>query len=295
MIRLSQLTKRFKKVKVLDALELEIQAGERIALVGSNGAGKTTMIRCILGEYTHDGQVEVAGRKPRAARAEVLKKIGFVPQLPPPLKMPVGELLKFSAAVSGTTVQQIEAVAARLGLDVGAFKKQPFFKLSGGQKQKLLIAIALGREAELLIMDEPAANLDPEARGAFFALLAERIGKATMLISSHRVDEVAALVNRVIELDRGKVVLDDRVADASLGGLLECAVTLRRDDPAISKALVDWGFVRQADPNCFTGTVPAADRLRFMGLLSRYVGLLTRVSIDERAHGHPAAHLKVVR
>jgi ABC-2 type transport system ATP-binding protein len=295
MIRLHGLIKRFKKLKVLDALDLDIARGERIALVGSNGAGKTTMIRCVLGEYAFEGVVEVAGRSPRTERTEVLKKIGFVPQLPPPLKMPVGELLKFSAAVSGTTVQQIEGVAVRLGLDVPAFRKQPFIKLSGGQKQKLLIAIALGRDAELLIMDEPAANLDPEARGAFFSLLAERIGKATMLISSHRVDEVAALVNRVIELDRGKVVLDDRVADASLGGLLECAVTLRRDDPAIAKALVDWGFVRQAEPCSFAGTVPAADRLRFMGLLSRYVGLLTKVSIDERPHGHIAAHLKVVR
>ncbi len=153
----------------------------------------------------------------------MLKQIGFVPQLPPPLKMPVGELLRFSAAVSGIKVEPIALVAGRLGLDVKAFARQPFVKLSGGQKQKLLIAIALGRDAELLMMDEPAANLDPEARHVFFSLLAERTANATMLISSHRLDEVAALVNRVIELDRGKVVLDDRVADAALGGLLGCS------------------------------------------------------------------------
>ncbi len=295
MIRLEKLSKRFKRLKVLDALDLTIEPGERIALVGSNGAGKTTMIRCILGEYTHDGQVQVAGSSPRKDRARVLRKIGFVPQLPPPLKMPVGELLKFSAAVSGTQVAQIEEVAKRLGLDVKAFGRQPFFKLSGGQKQKLLIAIALGRKAELLIMDEPAANLDPEARHAFFTLLAERIDQSTMLISSHRVDEVAALVNRVIELDRGKVVLDDRVADATLSGLLECTVVLRRADGAIAKALAEWGFHPQPEGLEWTGTVAGADRLRFMGLLSRYVGLLTRVSIDEKAHAHGAAHLKVVQ
>jgi len=295
MIRLSQLTKSFKKLKVLDALDLEISKGERVALVGSNGAGKTTLIRCLLGEYTCGGEVSIAGANPRVARAQVLSRIGFVPQLPPPLKMPVSELLRFSAAVSGTTVAAIEAIATRLGLDAKAFARQPFFKLSGGQKQKLLIAIALGRKAELLIMDEPAANLDPEARGAFFGLLAERIESATMLISSHRVDEVAALVNRVIELDRGKVVLDDRVADATLGGLLDCAVTLRRPDPAIAKALAEWGFKPRPEGLGWSGTVAAADRLRFMGLLSRYVGLLTQVSIDERAHGHSNAHLKVVQ
>ncbi len=282
MILLKALTKRFKKLTVLDALELDIKQGERIALVGSNGAGKTTMIRCILGEYTFSGTVEIGGKSPRAHRSEVLKRVGFVPQLPPPLKMPVKELLRFSAAVSGTKVSAIEAIATRLGLDVKQFAHQPFFKLSGGQKQKLLIAIALGRDAELLIMDEPAANLDPEARHVFFSLLAERAAKATMIISSHRLDEVAALVNRVIELDRGKVVLDDRVADAPLTGVLQCAVTLRRPDAAIAKALGEWGFAGSAESVEWSGVVAGADRLRFMGMLSRYVGLLAKLSLEEQ-------------
>jgi ABC-2 type transport system ATP-binding protein len=282
MIQLTKLTKFFKKLKVLDGLELGIEKGERIALVGSNGAGKTTMIRCMLGEYTFDGKVLVDGQEPRRARAHVLGKIGFVPQLPPPLKMPVGELLRFAAAVSGTKVAEIEAVATRLGLDVKTFSRQPFFKLSGGQKQKLLIAIALGRNAEVLIMDEPAANLDPEARHVFFTLLAERAARATMLISSHRLDEVASLVNRVIELDRGKVVLDDKVSDSRLNGLLSCTVQLRRPDEAIAKALKEWTF-SSTDGVEWKGTVAGPDRLRFMGLLSRYVGLITRVSLEEQA------------
>jgi ABC-2 type transport system ATP-binding protein len=284
MIRLKSLIKTFKKHRVLDALDLGIEKGERIALVGSNGAGKTTMIRCLLGEYTHEGVVEVDGKSPRQHRSEVLKRIGFVPQLPPPLKMPVAELLRFSAAVSGTKVAEMEAIAARLGLDAKQFAGQPFFKLSGGQKQKLLIAIALGRNAEVLIMDEPAANLDPEARHVFFQLLAERTANATMLISSHRLDEVAALVNRVIELDRGRVVLDDKVADAPLTAVLACQVTLRRADPAIAKALSEWGFKpHDGDGGVeWRGEVSGADRLRFMGLVSRYVGLLTRVHFEER-------------
>ncbi|MEW5741666.1 MAG: ABC transporter ATP-binding protein [Myxococcota bacterium] len=283
MIRLKNLIKSFKKRRVLDSLDLGIEKGERIALVGSNGAGKTTLIRCLLGEYTHEGEVEVGGLSPRKYRSEVLKRVGFVPQLPPPLKMPVAELLRFSAAVSGTKVAEMEAIAARLGLDVKHFAHQPFFKLSGGQKQKLLIAIALGRNAEVLIMDEPAANLDPEARHVFFTLLAERTASATMLISSHRLDEVAALVNRVIELDRGKVVLDDKVADAPLTGVLACEVTLRRADPAIAKALGEWGFQpKDGEGVEWRGEVAGADRLRFMGLVSRYVGLLTRVHFEER-------------
>lgn len=281
MIELSNLTKTFKRRRVLDDLSLSIGAREHVALVGSNGAGKTTMIRCILGEYLHQGSVRVAGRDPRSNRAEVLRHVGFVPQLPPPLAMPVRELVRFSAAVSGTDPERIDGLAQRLGLDSHGFARQPFAKLSGGQKQKLLIAIALGRDADLLIMDEPAANLDPEARGTFFDLLAERIDRATMLISSHRLDEVAALVNRVVELDQGRVVLDDRVLDASLTERLVCRLELRRSEEAVVKALGEWNLVPDGD-RLWTGEVAGADRLRFMGLLSRYVGVVSRVTLEEK-------------
>ena len=156
MIRCENLSKTFRRARVLDGINLDIALGERIALIGSNGAGKTTLIRCLLGEYIHDGTVTIDGRSPRTERTAVLGSIGFVPQLPPPLKMPVGQLIEFSAALSGADPGHIDAIAGRLGLDVTDIRARPFIKLSGGMKQKLLIAIALGRDAKLLIMDEPA-------------------------------------------------------------------------------------------------------------------------------------------
>ena len=90
MIRFEQVSKKFKKSQVLNSVNLDIAAGDRIALVGSNGAGKTTLIRCLLGEYTVDGKITVDGVSPRLDRTRVLRRVGFVPQLPPPLKMPVG-------------------------------------------------------------------------------------------------------------------------------------------------------------------------------------------------------------
>ncbi len=159
---------------------------------------------------------------------------------------------------------------------------QPFVKLSGGQKQKILIAIALGRDAGLLIMDEPAANLDPEARKIFFELLAERQDDCTMLISSHRLNEVAALVNRVVELDMGRVVLDDRVADdVSLAGLLDCRIRVKRAEPAFAKALAAWDFRSSADGLEWAGEVAGPDRLRFLGMTSRYVALIADLSLAE--------------
>lgn len=284
MIEFSKVAKTFKRNRVLDGLDLSITLGERIALIGSNGAGKTTMIRCLLGEYTYDGTVTVNGLAPRQNRKKVLEKIGFVPQLPPPLRMPVGQLLDFSASVCNSEKSRMVDIAQRLGLDIGKMASQPFVKLSGGQKQKLLIAIALGRDSNVLVLDEPAANLDPEARQIFFGLLAERLENTTMLISSHRLDEVSALVNRVIELDRGKVVLDDRVADdVSLTGMLACRLTLRRAEESIAKALLGWKFHDMGGGLEWQGSVAGPDRLRFLGMISRYVGILTSIRLDEMA------------
>ena len=284
MIQFKQVAKTFRRARVLDGISLDIGVGERVALIGSNGAGKTTLIRCLLGEYTFDGTVTVNGLDPRANRTVVLGKIGFVPQLPPPLKMPVGQLIDFSASLCGTDPQRIHGIAKRLGLDVDGILSRQFVRLSGGMKQKLLIAIALGRDARVLVMDEPAANLDPEARKIFFDLLAERQEDATMLISSHRLDEVSALVNRVIEMDMGKVVLDDKVADdVSLTGTLACRIVIKRFEAAFAKAIDAWHFAPSGDQLVWEGQIAGPDRLRFLGMISRYTALVSDISLTERA------------
>jgi ABC-2 type transport system ATP-binding protein len=114
MIRFDNVAKSFRKSRVLDAINLEIGLAERVALIGSNGAGKTTLIRCLLGEYAFDGKVSINGRDPRLERTAVLGNIGFVPQLPPPLKMPVSQLIEFSAALCGTDPAKIHELATRL-------------------------------------------------------------------------------------------------------------------------------------------------------------------------------------
>ena len=282
MIQFQAVEKRFRRQQVLAGVELTIERGHRVALVGSNGAGKTTLIRCLLGEYLHDGRVLVGGLEPRQNRDEVLSRIGFVPQLPPPLKMPVHQLVRFAASLCNADPMHMSGVAERLGLDLEQFRNHAFVKLSGGQKQKLLIAIALGRDSDILVLDEPAANLDPEARQIFFTMLAERQDSAAMLISSHRLDEVAALVNRVIELDQGRVVLDDRVADlVDLGSRLSCHLRLGRADDAFARAIAEWGFQGSDGGRSWAGEVAGPDRLRFLGLLSRYAALLTSVHWDE--------------
>ena len=283
MIRFQKVSKSFRRARILDSIDLQVALGERVALIGSNGAGKTTLIRCLLGEYTHDGEVLIQGQNPRLQRTDVLGLIGFVPQLPPSLKMPVGQLINFSAALCNTAPERMFDIASRLGLEMSGILSRPFNKLSGGMKQKLLIAIALGRDAKVLVMDEPAANLDPHARKISVELLEEPSQHAPMLLSSHRRNEVSALVNRVIELDMGRVVLDESMAEnVTLTGMLMGRVVSRQPEPALAKALEQWNFVALDDAGTeWTGEVAGPDRLRFLGMVSRYVAVVSHVSLTE--------------
>ena len=103
-----------------------------------------------------------------------------------------------------------------------------------------------------------------------------------MIISSHRLDEVSSLVNRVIEMDMGKVVLDDRVADdVSLSGMLACRIAIKRFEPAFAKAIAAWQFAASDDNLVWTGTIAGPDRLRFLGMISRYTALVSDLSLAE--------------
>jgi ABC-2 type transport system ATP-binding protein len=279
MIEIRNLTKRFDGRAVLDGLSLKVSETDRIALVGSNGAGKTTLFRCLLGHYSYEGEIAIGGLSARRREPGLLAEVAFVPQLPPPLRMPVGELLRFAHETTGASSAAMAETAGKLGIDLAAVASQPFHRLSGGQKQKILVTIALAREAKLLIFDEPSANLDPAARAAFIELLAGRQDCA-MLIASHRLEEVAPLVNRVVELDRGMVVLDDSVADRLLAGEQHaCVVVLRELHEPMARAFLSWGLTAHGDLT-FTGQVPAAESFRFLSMLSRYAGLVEKFSMD---------------
>ncbi|MBK8456885.1 MAG: ABC transporter ATP-binding protein [Phyllobacteriaceae bacterium] len=280
MIAIENLTKRFDKRPVLDGLSLTIAPGDRIALIGSNGAGKTTLFRCLLGHYRHEGAIARDGAAPQRRDSLFLSRVAFVPQLPPPLRMPVGELVNFAIRGAGADRVVMDKVAGRLGIDLDAVWRQPFYRLSGGQKQKILVTVALGRPVDLMIFDEPAANLDPGARSAFIDMLAER-AEASMLIASHRLEEVAQLVNRVIELDRGRVVLDDSVVDRlKAGDMRRCVVRIREPHLPFARALASWGFAAAAGDTLFSGSIPAAENFRFLGMVSRYGSIVEHLSVD---------------
>jgi ABC-2 type transport system ATP-binding protein len=211
MIQIKDLTKKFEKTLSLDHVTLNFHKGDAIALMGANGAGKTTLIRSILGYYhPYSGSVLVNGLDPIQARTKVLKHISFVPQLLPPIKLSLSELISYVCKSSGVDEKQIYHYSNEMKLDIKANLHKSFFKLSGGMKQKLLIAISLAKQSDIVIYDEPTANLDPKARDDFYRLIKENQKETLSLFVTHRIEEVESIVNRQIYMDMGKVISDER-------------------------------------------------------------------------------------
>ena len=212
MIEIKNVTKRFDKTISLNNITIDFNIGESIALMGANGAGKTTLIRAILGYYHLDsGSIFVNSLNPIKDRVEVLKHISFVPQLPPPIKLNISELLDFVSISSDISIDLIREYANELKLDIDSNLKKSFFKLSGGMKQKLLIAISLAKQSDIIIYDEPTANLDPKAREDFYRLLEKSSNNKIMLFVTHRLEEVSSLVNREVYMDLGNVISDKKI------------------------------------------------------------------------------------
>lgn len=209
MIVVRGLAKQYDGRPVLRGIDLSVVAGERVALVGPNGSGKTTLLRALLGLIRTSGTVSICGHDPFRDHAAAQVHIAWMPQRAPALPAPVGELVRAWSAFRGLPTARLLSCADDLALDLNALRCVPFAALSGGMQQKLLAAMALASECPILMFDEPTANLDPQARKEFFGKLAKRTPAPTLVLSSHRMDEVRDLVDRVVVLTDGAVRFDD--------------------------------------------------------------------------------------
>ncbi|MCG6955248.1 MAG: ABC transporter ATP-binding protein [Gemmatimonadetes bacterium] len=238
-VELKDVTKRFGSVAALEGVDLSIAAGERVALVGPNGSGKSTLVRAVMGIVRCEGSVRLDDADPFRHRARLAARLAYVPQTTPQLGASVGEVVRAVTALRGLDGRDITATATSLDLDVDALRHRPVRSLSGGMKQKLLISLALAAPASLFIMDEPTASLDHDARASFFELFRGRAARATLILCSHRLDEVRRLVDRVVVLEDGRITLDAPVTSPAVAERLNGGPW--RPTPSPDDCLCDQG------------------------------------------------------
>ncbi len=204
MIRIEKLTKRFGRLAAVDGVSLNVTEGSSVALWGTNGAGKTTILRCILSLFRYQGHIEVGGLDARRHGKRARRMIGYVPQeLGFNDDLRVGEAVAYFARLKGVNAGSVDESLTRVGLR-GQDRKR-MRQLSGGMKQRLALALALLGDPPILILDEVTASLDACGREELVGLLGRLSGAGkTMLFASHRIDEVTTLANRVVLLDQGR-------------------------------------------------------------------------------------------
>ena len=203
LVELRDVSRRFGKVRALDHVELTLPTGSRTALIGPNGSGKSTLTRALLGLIRCEGEILLDGSARDLDDAQAGGRIAYVPQVAPRIAATVGDLVAGICELRERPTEPVEAIADALGLSLERVSREPLRALSGGMRQKALAALALGSGAELLVLDEPTASLDPSSRRAFFAAVEDLPDTVTILLCSHRLDEIRSLVDRVAVLDEG--------------------------------------------------------------------------------------------
>lgn len=206
IVKTEKLTKTYPMVTALSECSLQIPQGAVFGLLGPNGAGKTTLIRLLLGYLQpSSGTATICGLDCKSQSLEVRRKVAYLPaeaSLFPTMR--ATEVLRFFADIRpGSKLETSLKIAERLELDL----RRTVSFMSTGMKQKLALAATMGAEAEVYILDEPTANLDPTVRSTVLRLVAEaKANGKTVLFSSHVMSEVEEVCDEVVILRGGKLV-----------------------------------------------------------------------------------------
>jgi ABC-type multidrug transport system ATPase subunit len=210
-VEISDLTRRFGRHQAVAGVNLETGPGV-FGLLGPNGAGKTTLLRMMATVIPPTtGRLQLLGRDPGAygARREVRRRLGYLPQsLGYYPGFTVAEFVEYFALLKEMPPARVPGVVATAieRVDLGGRARAKLRTLSGGMLRRVGIAQAIVNEPELLLLDEPTAGLDPQQRVTFRALLRDLGQRATVVVSTHLVEDVAAACADVALMDRGRIV-----------------------------------------------------------------------------------------
>ena len=211
-IRIENLSKRYGPQRAVDNISFEVKTGEILGFLGPNGAGKTTTMKMITGYLSvAEGDILIDGKSVREAGDEIKKHIGYLQENNPLyLDMPVIEYLQFCAALQGVDhnriAERVKTMIARCGLNAEKHKK--IGELSKGYRQRVGLAQALIHDPEILVLDEPTTGLDPNQIVEIRKLIRDIGKEKTVILSTHILPEVEATCDRILIINKGKIVAD---------------------------------------------------------------------------------------
>lgn len=215
MIEVRSLTRRYGKTTAVDEVSFSIGKNEIVGLLGHNGAGKTTIMRMLSGYLEPSaGTIHIDGIALADNRLSIQRELGYLPEsLPVYQDMMVADYLHYAATIKGVAPEQrYQAVRqAIVATDLGKRALDPVATLSRGLKQRVGVAQAIIGKPRLLILDEPTNGLDPQQTDHMRRLIQRLARQATVILSTHIMQEVDAICDRVLVLRHGKLALDKRL------------------------------------------------------------------------------------
>ena len=265
LVRLHDVAKSFGGVRAVDGVSFSIDRGEVVGFLGPNGAGKTTTMRLITQALEPDsGTIEIDGRAIDRDSEEVRRRIGYLPETNPLYQeMLVGEFLTFMARLRGTEdariPERIEPAVEQTG--IGDVYYRPIAHLSTGSRQRVGLAQAILSEPDILILDEPTEGLDPNQRVEIRRLTKRLREDHTVLLSTHVMQEVQAVCDRLLIIHQGKIIADGGVSSLLAGGDGGTRITVEIDAQpgSLRKALEEIPSVARVQE-----LAPEAARPRFL-------------------------------
>jgi ABC-2 type transport system ATP-binding protein len=258
MIEVKNLTKDYGPRRAIDNLNFSVAKGDVVGFLGPNGAGKSTTMKIITGFMApSSGSASVAGFDVFESPLEVKKRIGYLPEIPPVYTdMYVRDYLRYVAALKQVPKEKIEKLVDQAieKTNLGDVQKRLIHHLSKGFKQRVGIAQAIVSDPEVLILDEPTVGLDPKQVAEIRDLIKALKGQHTIILSTHILPEVQATCEKIIIINKGKIVVQDSIQHLAMmeKGQNRLQVRLRKDVPDMKKVLIDIseavGFHMGANP-----------------------------------------------
>jgi ABC-type multidrug transport system ATPase subunit len=263
-IKVNNLEKKFGKQVALDKIDLVFENSSRTALVGPNGSGKSTLMRALMGTIHCQGDVyfnDLLLKRPPALD----HTIAYIPQFAPQTRAPVQDLLDTVCCLRELNPDLVMACADELNFDLAANLEKEVGNLSGGMRQKLMISMAMAAPVDLLVMDEPTASLDSESRSAFMQMFDRVTAETTVILASHRSDELRSLVDNIVLLREGAVAYHGD-ARSFLARSTRTVIELRCDENGGHDWLRDMGF-KQVHPQQWVGAFPSDNKEQILNTL----------------------------
>ncbi len=270
MLSVKNLTRRYGRFCAVDNVSFEIPTGEIVGLLGHNGAGKTTIMKIISGFMeANNGSVTVNNLFVQDNLKAVQRHIGYLPEsLPVYPEMAVADYLDYAADLKGlrgsSKTSEIKRVVA--ATDLSSKFLAPIGTLSRGFKQRVGVAQAVLGNPRLLILDEPTNGLDPEQTAQMRQLIRDVAKDATVILSTHIMQEVEALCSRVLILRSGKLVINKTLAELQQSSTIDVLTSLKANKTALFQAIpgvtsVECLTAPEGQPQHFRITVASAEQL----------------------------------